>query len=78
MGLIESILKRQVRRIVNNAIDEIGESSRSFMKILVIPAIIIALVVAIIFGTWLYKKLKSTDIELANMSSSLPKTIQQK
>ena len=41
-----------------------GESSRSFIKIFTVPAIIIALVISIVFGVWLYKKLNSTDQKL--------------
>lgn len=57
-------LVNNVGDVVNNAVDEMGESSRSFIKIFTVPAIIIALVISIVFGVWLYKKLNSTDQQL--------------
>jgi len=70
-------LVNNVGSVVNNAIDEIGESSRSFMQIFKVPLIIIALIIAIIFGTWLYKKLNSTDqkLQIAADQNNIPTEI---
>lgn len=62
-------LVNNVGDVVNNTIDEIGESSRSFMKILIIPIIIIALVISIVLGTWLYKKLKFIDNKIIRVNN---------
>lgn len=62
-------LVNNVGDVVNNTIDEIGESSRSFMKILIIPIIIIALVISIVLGTWLYKKLKFIDNKINRVNN---------
>lgn len=61
LGDIADNLVDDVGNIANNAIDELGESSKSLISIFVVPAIIIALVVSIVLGIWLYKKLNSTN-----------------
>lgn len=66
-----------VGETVNNAIDEAGETSRSFIKMLVIPACIVALIISLIVGIWLYKKMNSTSNinadDLATLSNALSK-----